>query len=117
MVPPPMELAAIAEALGPVAGLPGVAAPGAPTHVQICHRTGFQDRDPARQTTGLDQVRDEIIELGMVKFDFTQEGRIVGVRDMFSALNEPSAPIPDEVTALTGITDDKASATESRRRR
>ncbi|CUT13443.1 DNA polymerase III subunit epsilon [Bradyrhizobium sp.] len=58
------------------------------------------------ETTGLDHARDEIIEVGMVKFDYTADGRIVGVRDTFSAFNEPSAPISPEVTALTGITDD-----------
>lgn len=58
------------------------------------------------ETTGLNQAKDEIIELGMVKFDYTPDGRIVGVRDTFSALNEPSAPISAEVTALTGITDE-----------
>jgi DNA polymerase-3 subunit epsilon len=57
------------------------------------------------ETTGLDHSTHEIIELGMVKFDYTPDGRIVGVRDTFSALNEPSAPIPPEVTALTAITD------------
>ncbi|MCK1595316.1 3'-5' exonuclease [Bradyrhizobium sp. 164] len=58
------------------------------------------------ETTGLDHRKDEIIELGMVKFDYLQDGRIVGVRDTFSAFNEPSAPIPPEVTALTCITDE-----------
>ncbi|QIO36931.1 3'-5' exonuclease [Bradyrhizobium sp. 1(2017)] len=58
------------------------------------------------ETTGLDHARDEIIELGMVKFDYTPDGRIAVVRDTFSAFNEPSAPIPPEVTALTGITDE-----------
>ncbi|UQR62964.1 3'-5' exonuclease [Bradyrhizobium sp. C-145] len=58
------------------------------------------------ETTGLDHAKDEIIELGMVKFDYTLDGRIVGVRNTFSAFNEPSAPISAEVTALTGITDE-----------
>ncbi|WP_407147839.1 3'-5' exonuclease [Bradyrhizobium sp. ORS 86] len=58
------------------------------------------------ETTGLDSQKDEIIELGMVKFDYLPDGRIVGVRDSFSAFNEPTVPIPDEVTALTGITDE-----------
>jgi len=58
------------------------------------------------ETTGLDHARDEIIELGMVKFDYSADGRIVGIRDTFSAFNEPSAPIPPDVTALTGITDE-----------
>ena len=58
------------------------------------------------ETTGLDPQKNEIIELGMVKFDYFPDGRIAGVRDSFSAFNEPSEPIPSEITALTGITDD-----------
>jgi DNA polymerase III subunit epsilon len=58
------------------------------------------------ETTGLDPRKDEIIELGMVKFDYLPDGRVVGVRDVFSSFNEPSVPIPTEVTALTGITDE-----------
>jgi DNA polymerase-3 subunit epsilon len=58
------------------------------------------------ETTGLDARRDEVIELGMVKFDYLPDGRVVGVRDAYSSLNEPSVPIPPEVTALTGISDE-----------
>lgn len=58
------------------------------------------------ETTGLDQQKDEVIELGMVKFDYVSDGRIAGLRDVFSSFNEPSAPIPPEVTALTGITNE-----------
>jgi DNA polymerase III subunit epsilon len=58
------------------------------------------------ETTGLDAQRDEIIEIGMVKFDYLPDGRIAGVRDTFSAFNEPTVSISDEVTALTGITDE-----------
>ena len=58
------------------------------------------------ETTGLDQRKDEIIELGMVKFDYLPDGRIAGLRDVFSSFNEPSEPIPLEVTALTGITNE-----------
>jgi DNA polymerase III subunit epsilon len=58
------------------------------------------------ETTGLDHRKDEVIELGMVKFGYTPDGRIIDVRDTFSAFNEPSEPIPAEITALTGITDE-----------
>jgi DNA polymerase-3 subunit epsilon len=58
------------------------------------------------ETTGLDAQRDEILELGMVKFDYLPDGRIAGLRDTFSAFSEPSVPIPPEITALTGITDE-----------
>jgi DNA polymerase-3 subunit epsilon len=55
------------------------------------------------ETTSLDHRRDELIELGMVKFDYTADGRIASVRDALSAFNEPSEPIPPDITALTGI--------------
>ena len=58
------------------------------------------------ETTGLDHRKDEVIELGMVKFGYTPDGRIIEVRETFSAFNEPSEPIPAEITALTGITDE-----------
>jgi len=58
------------------------------------------------ETTGLDTARDEIIELGMVKFTYRPDGQIVRVVDTFSAFNQPSGTIPAEVTALTGITDE-----------
>jgi DNA polymerase-3 subunit epsilon len=61
------------------------------------------------ETTGLDQQKDEIIELGMVKFDYLPNGRIGGVRDIFTSFNEPSGSIPAEVTALTAITDEMVS--------
>jgi DNA polymerase III subunit epsilon len=58
------------------------------------------------ETTGLDARKDEVIELGMVKFDYLADGQVVGVRDVFSSFAEPTMPIPPEVTALTGITDE-----------
>jgi len=58
------------------------------------------------ETTGLDQGKDEIIELGMVKFDYLPDGRIACLRDVFTSFNEPSGPVPAEVTALTGITNE-----------
>ncbi|MFT9359645.1 3'-5' exonuclease [Acetobacter okinawensis] len=56
------------------------------------------------ETTGLDPIRDEIIEFGMVPFVYTLDGRILGTLPAFSSLREPSQPIPPEITALTGIT-------------
>ncbi len=55
------------------------------------------------ETTGLNQASDEIIELGMVKFTFSADGRVFNVVDKFTALREPSVAIPAEVTELTGI--------------
>ncbi|MFB9266938.1 3'-5' exonuclease [Bradyrhizobium erythrophlei] len=58
------------------------------------------------ETTGLDAARDEIIELGMVKFSYLPDGRIIRVIDTFSCFNQPSITIPAEIVALTGITDE-----------
>jgi DNA polymerase-3 subunit epsilon len=57
------------------------------------------------ETTGLDTARHEVIELGMVKFAYLPDGTVTGVTDVFSALNQPSTPIPPEISELTGITD------------
>lgn len=58
------------------------------------------------ETTGLDPARDEIIEIGMVPFTFAPDGRVFGTCEPFSRLRQPSIPIPPEVTAITGITDE-----------
>jgi DNA polymerase III subunit epsilon len=73
-----------------------------PSTDQVCRTGVILDVE----TTGLDQQKDEVIELGMVKFDYLPDGSIAGLRDVFTVFNEPSSPIPPEVTALTGITDD-----------
>lgn len=57
------------------------------------------------ETTGLDTAKHEVIELGMVKFAYLPDGRITRIIDVFESFNEPSAPIPEEITELTGITD------------
>lgn len=57
------------------------------------------------ETTGLDEAADEIIELGMVKFDYAPDGRVFQVLDDFEGLRQPRRPIPREITELTGITD------------
>lgn len=56
------------------------------------------------ETTGVDPVRDEIIELAMVPFKYDMEGRICQVGEAFVALREPAVPITTEITRITGIT-------------
>jgi DNA polymerase-3 subunit epsilon len=63
-----------------------------------------------------DQQKDEIIELGMVKFDYLPDGSIAGLTDVFTSFNQPSGSIPEEVTALTGITDEMVRDNASTRR-
>ena len=59
------------------------------------------------ETTGLDPERDEIIELAMVPFRYSNDGRIFEVHEAFDELREPSSgTIPEEITRITGITDE-----------
>jgi DNA polymerase-3 subunit epsilon len=56
------------------------------------------------ETTGLDPANDEIVDLAMVNFRYSTDGRILGVGESFEALRDPGRPIPPPVALLTGIT-------------
>jgi DNA polymerase III subunit epsilon len=58
------------------------------------------------ETTGLDPATDEIIEMAIVPFDFSSDGRIFSVHESFSGFRDPGRPIPAAVVAITGITDE-----------
>lgn len=59
------------------------------------------------ETTGIDRASDVIIELGIVRFTYDAvTGQPVEVLAAESLLEDPGRPIPDEIVALTGITDD-----------
>jgi len=77
------------------------------------HSVGFRPESGTKigivldvETTGLDTVRDEIIELAMMKFAYSDDDRILGIVDTFQALQEPSSPIAPEITKLTRITEE-----------
>lgn len=52
------------------------------------------------ETTGLDTTSDEVIELGLVKFAYLADDRVAHVVDTLGTLNEPTKPIPSEITEL-----------------
>ncbi len=57
------------------------------------------------ETTGLDAANDEVIEVAMIKFRYSDADEITGIGGVFQSYNQPSVPIPPAVTELTGITD------------
>lgn len=58
------------------------------------------------ETTGLRVDADRIIELGLVPFEFSSDGRLFRVLEDYDELEDPGRPIPAEVVDLTGITDE-----------
>ena len=61
------------------------------------------------ETTGMAPGADEVIELGMLKFHYGQDGQIYRVLDSFNHLQQPRKPIPAHITAITGITDEEVA--------
>ena len=59
------------------------------------------------ETTGLDSLSNEIIEIGALK---VKDGKVV---DTFDHLIKPSHPISDFITNLTGITNEMVETAET----
>jgi DNA polymerase-3 subunit epsilon len=57
------------------------------------------------ETTGLDAKVDRMIEFAAAELLYTDDGRIVKHVGTYSWLEDPKLPIPEEITAITGITD------------
>lgn len=58
------------------------------------------------ETTGLSHDADKVIEIGMVRCRYDSEGRLAGVDEALDMFEDPGEPIADNITELTGITDD-----------
>ncbi len=58
------------------------------------------------ETTGLDQSREKIIELALLRVDIDNaSGLPVGSVQVYDGLEDPGKPIPADVVAITGIRD------------
>ena len=57
------------------------------------------------ETTGKNVDKDRVIELGLVLFEFSVDGRIFSILDHVSMFQDPGIPIPPEATEVHGITD------------
>jgi len=58
------------------------------------------------ETTGLDALNDEIIDIAVVMVEVDAAGQILGIERAGQALRDPGMPIPPHITRLTGITDE-----------
>ena len=58
------------------------------------------------ESTGLSHTIDKLLELGMVKFEYTEDGRILNLLEEFNGYQDPKIPIPEHITKLTGINND-----------
>ena len=60
------------------------------------------------ETTGLSAARDRVIEVAMLPFTYTVDGRVAEVLhdEALDCLQDPGQPLAAEITHLTGLTDD-----------
>jgi DNA polymerase III subunit epsilon len=61
------------------------------------------------EATGLSFIHDKFIELGMVKFEYSDDGRIFRIIDQFNEYQDPCIPISAFITELTGINNEMVS--------
>ena len=58
------------------------------------------------ETTGLDPKKNEIIEVGTLIASFTNEDGFININYSNNQLQEPKIPISEEITKITGITNE-----------
>lgn len=58
------------------------------------------------ETTGPSAEKDHIIEIALVPFEYTSDGKIYRVLDSYVEFQDPNISIPEFITELTGITNE-----------
>jgi hypothetical protein len=66
------------------------------------------------EATGLEVNASEVIELAMVKTIYSRSGKVISVVAEFDELQQPTSPIPNDVVALTGMTNELVFRIRSR---
>lgn len=61
------------------------------------------------ETMGLDPKNDSIIEIGLLVFSFSKNGDILKTNETYNGLQDPGCNIPEEITKITGITNEDVS--------
>lgn len=64
------------------------------------------------ETTGLNPEADEIIEIGMIKFYYDAEDKIIQLGEQLQSLQQPANPLDPQISALTGITEEMVKGAE-----
>jgi DNA polymerase-3 subunit epsilon len=67
------------------------------------HRGVFLDVE----TTGTNATSDQVIELAIVPFEFSDDGRVYRVGAAYSGLQDPRRPLSPFISQLTGLTDEE----------
>lgn len=58
------------------------------------------------ESTGPEALQDKLIEIAIIRFRFTADGRITDVIDRHSWLQDPEEPLTDEIKTITGLNDE-----------
>jgi DNA polymerase-3 subunit epsilon len=59
------------------------------------------------ETTGIDPNSDQVIELAMVPFEYSDDGKVFTVSDAYTGLQDPGRPLTPFIRSLTGLTDEQ----------
>ena len=58
------------------------------------------------ETTSLDTTTAKVVEFAAIRFEFSRVGQVGRIVEVYSGLEDPGQPLPAEVVALTGLTDE-----------